>query len=247
MIRRNNETCTTMSTAAPVASQGIKDTARKALAQLHGISFAAAAPVIAIAMTIVILAVLTIYCICRCKKKLGGGYSKVRHNLEDEEREFQRKLEESIPTYDELFKFEDDDDMELDEKELERLTLLEDFADGLLHNDPDNPKSKEAKESSPTTTRVGDAAVSEGSATQSTPQNTDGDSNRPRGEGNESADDTTEASPKSISDGNEASDQDNAADEGEGGASADDVSPVKGDADVAANADADENSEDEQF
>ena len=55
-----------------------------------------------------------------------------------------RKLEESIPTYDELFKFEgfarvwklflfwflslvlvaDDDEMELDEKELERVSLV---------------------------------------------------------------------------------------------------------------------------
>ena len=95
------------------------------------------------------------------------------------------------------------------------------------------------------TTKAGGAAASEGSATKSTPQRTDSDSNRPRGEEDGSADDATGASPKSISDGNEASDQNSSADEGDGGASANDVSPVKGGTDVAANADAGEDSEDE--
>jgi len=202
-------------------------------------------PIAAVAIIVALLTTLIVYFICRCKAKLGGGYSKVRHNLEDEEREFQRKLEESIPTYDELFKFEDDDDVELDEKELERLTVLEGFANSLLEKNADMLTKAEDEDASPSTPETGASPAPKGSPTTASPPRT------ARDEGSKAA-----ASPKpdahpvqdSDSSSSDSSEKQSSSDTDNSDSSAGDAAhPTEADNDAAAQPDATESSETEQY
>eukprot|EP00499_Haloplacidia_sp_CaronLabIsolate_P013457 CAMPEP_0196782270 /NCGR_PEP_ID=MMETSP1104-20130614/11184_1 /TAXON_ID=33652 /ORGANISM="Cafeteria sp., Strain Caron Lab Isolate" /LENGTH=147 /DNA_ID=CAMNT_0042152503 /DNA_START=105 /DNA_END=548 /DNA_ORIENTATION=- len=61
------------------------------------------------------------------------GYAQVRHTLDDEERRFQRSLEQTAgDEIDDLFRFESEDgDIEFDQAELEQLRMLEDYRDNL--------------------------------------------------------------------------------------------------------------------
>ena len=114
--------------------------------------------------TAALIAVVIRVCVVRSANSAaaaaGGGYSQVQHSLDEEEIEFKRIFERQSDNIDDMFGDEaGSSDMVFDDRDLDRLNMLEKYRDSLVSGVTDEADDGAVNQSTPLTAETDEIRV----------------------------------------------------------------------------------------